>query len=447
MKRREFLNHIAIGAGGLMLSQIPFVKAMAVEAAPNRVLLTVFLRGGWDALNVIPPNVEGSPDLINYKQLRPTVNVKGGAVTALSGVNFGMNKALGQYLAPIWNKGDLAIIPRAGSLNETRSHFVQQDLIESGSSSIAQREGYLGTAKALLKPGTVSPLSYIAFGMGQPRSFRGASPVVLQNLHTFAKLSGTRVIASEDTSAKLQRYMMDETNYCKKEVGAKVVDNGLCSSINTSRKMIKDINELSSKVDKAVPAAFTSDSMGLSFFQASELIKNEPRVSFINIDQGGFDTHFNQGNGNDGSLAGNLNALGKNLAAFLGRLTAEEYQRVTVVVMSEFGRTVRENQNTGTDHGRGGVTLVMGGKVQGKAGLAGNAERRQWDFKGKELSAQADTSSALTLAGPQYDIRHIMARVLTHVTQAKYSDIKNLFVPAAEDSALPAVDNLKLFGA
>ena len=81
------------------------------------------------------------------------------------------------------------------------------------------------------------------------------------------------------------------------------------------------------------------------------------------VDVGGWDTHVNQGN-TTGQLANNLANLGKGLAAYADAL-GDEWNNTVVVVVSEFGRTFRENGNKGTDHGHGTVYWVLGGKVNG----------------------------------------------------------------------------------
>jgi uncharacterized protein (DUF1501 family) len=85
------------------------------------------------------------------------------------------------------------------------------------------------------------------------------------------------------------------------------------------------------------------------------------RLGFIDI--GGWDTHVNQGS-ITGGLANNLRSLGEGLAAYADAL-GDEWNNTVVVVVSEFGRTFRENGDKGTDHGHGTVHWVLGGKVNG----------------------------------------------------------------------------------
>jgi uncharacterized protein (DUF1501 family) len=447
MKRREFLNRMMIGTGGLLLSQIPFNRSLA-GTTQNRVFVTVFLRGGWDALNVLPP-IKGN-DLNKYKLLRKKVRVEGASnITHLDDeLGFGLNKALGQYLKPIWDDKKLAIIPRAGSINETRSHFVQSDLIETGSSTIAESQGYLARARSLLTQDETDALNYMAFGLRQPQSFRGSAPIVLEDVHSFGSLSKSEIISAESTKEKLQRFMMDDSQNCKVIPGERTIDFSLCNNVRKSKRMLDEVAALKEKISLNLPSDFTSDQFGKSFYQATQVIKYHHKVRFINIDQGGYDTHFEQGAGSqEGKLVSNLTALGKNLKAFVDQLQADgQFQRVTVLVMSEFGRTTRENSNMGTDHGRGGVALVLGGHVRGGTNQSKYGARKTWSFN--EIEIAEGSSRALNLdktigSKPQHDLRHISARILNHVLEKPYSEIRQLYVGAS----LPDKDDdqLKLF--
>jgi len=93
----------------------------------------------------------------------------------------------------------------------------------------------------------------------------------------------------------------------------------------------------------------------------ARLMREKYSLGFVDV--GGWDTHVNQGNAN-GYLAGRLGELGKGLAAFAQEM-GPDWVDTTVVVISEFGRTFRENGNRGTDHGHGSVYWVLGGGIKG----------------------------------------------------------------------------------
>jgi uncharacterized protein (DUF1501 family) len=95
----------------------------------------------------------------------------------------------------------------------------------------------------------------------------------------------------------------------------------------------------------------------------AELIRENPSLKMATVSLGGWDTHRAQGS-TDGPLAKRFAQLATNLAAFVRDLGPEK-KRVVVVVMTEFGRTVRENGTRGTDHGYGSMMMVYGESVRG----------------------------------------------------------------------------------
>ena len=88
-----------------------------------------------------------------------------------------------------------------------------------------------------------------------------------------------------------------------------------------------------------------------------------PDIRLAVVGLGGWDTHINQGN-QKGQLANRLRPLGEGFAA-LAKGSGEAWHDTVILVMSEFGRTVRENGNSGTDHGHGNVIWMLGGPVKG----------------------------------------------------------------------------------
>ena len=106
------------------------------------------------------------------------------------------------------------------------------------------------------------------------------------------------------------------------------------------------------------PDGFSDDTDRLA-----RLIGRDPTIRVAFMALGGWDTHVNEGAAN-GQLAGHLKPLGEGLASLAKRL-GPSYQDTVILVISEFGRTMHENGNGGTDHGHGNVMWVMGGPVKG----------------------------------------------------------------------------------
>jgi uncharacterized protein (DUF1501 family) len=91
------------------------------------------------------------------------------------------------------------------------------------------------------------------------------------------------------------------------------------------------------------------------------LMNSRFNIGFVDV--GGWDTHVNEG-GATGYLAGRVSELGRGLAGF-AEAVGPAWKDTIVVVISEFGRTFRENGDRGTDHGHGSVYWLMGGGIKG----------------------------------------------------------------------------------
>jgi uncharacterized protein (DUF1501 family) len=157
-------------------------------------------------------------------------------------------------------------------------------------------------------------------------------------------------------------------------------------------------------------AEYPSGRLGRSLLQIAQLIKADVGLEIAFADVTGWDTHVNQG-ASQGSLAVRLDELGRGLAAFAGDL-GERMRDVVVLTMSEFGRTVSENGNAGTDHGHATAMLVFGGPVDGGRvvgtwpGLDPAAR-----FEGRDLAVTTDFRD---LFG-ELLVRHLGARDLRPV--------------------------------
>jgi uncharacterized protein (DUF1501 family) len=128
--------------------------------------------------------------------------------------------------------------------------------------------------------------------------------------------------------------------------------------------------EIADETNTAYRNAINTKGFELEAERMGRLMRDKYRIGFIDI--GGWDTHVGEG-GSQGLLAGNLASLGKGLQVFSQSLGAE-WSNTVVVVLSEFGRTFRENGSRGTDHGHGTVYWVLGGSING--GRIAGAQQR-----------------------------------------------------------------------
>jgi uncharacterized protein (DUF1501 family) len=128
--------------------------------------------------------------------------------------------------------------------------------------------------------------------------------------------------------------------------------------------------EITDDMNKANRNAINTKGFELEAERMGRLMRDKYRIGFIDV--GGWDTHVGEGAA-QGTLASNLGSLGRGLQVFSQSL-GSEWSNTVVVVLSEFGRTFRENGNRGTDHGHGTVYWVLGGAVNGGT-IAGNQQR------------------------------------------------------------------------
>lgn len=335
MDRRQFLLALAATAPALTLGG----KVFAAPASSPRFLL-VFLRGGYDANNLLVPY---SSDF--YYESRATIalarptagNPK--SVRALD-ANWGLAPAVAQSMGPLWDQRQLAFIPFAGTDDLSRSHFETQDNIESGESGDARDygSGFMGRLSTVLRG--IPP---IAFTDALPLSFRGAGDV--PNI----SLKGDSKAVFDDRQSKILAGMYQGT-----PLQAAATDG-----LQLRQQVAQD---LQSEMVAASRGAVNARGFAQQGQRMATLMRDRYRLGFVDV--GGWDTHVNQG-GADGQLANNLDNLGQGLAAFAEGLGEAEWNNTVVVVVSEFGRTFRENGNKGTDHGHGTTYWVLGGKVRG----------------------------------------------------------------------------------
>jgi uncharacterized protein (DUF1501 family) len=354
MNRRIFLKStgLALVAGGFVPRV--FVRMASAEAPSNgRVLVALFLRGAVDGLSVVVPWGESA-----YYSARPTIALprpggNGGALD-LDGF-FGLHPALAPLHA-LYRDGAAALVHAAGSPDPTRSHFDAQDFMESGTPGAkTTRDGFLARAltAAPARGGSRSPVRAAALTRSMPRILTGADGVVaVDRLDRF----GIRA-AGPGESPSLERSAL-EAMYAGSEAAE------LRAPAAESFEALRVLDAAApSRVAPANGARYPAGALGRSLGQIAQLIRSGVGLEVAFADAAGWDTHAGQG-AETGQLANRLRELGLAIAAFaqdLGSRMAD----VTLVTMSEFGRTVAENGNRGTDHGHGNAMILVGGGVRG----------------------------------------------------------------------------------
>lgn len=340
MNRRDLLKAVAALAPAALTTTI----AGRVWAAPatDAKLLVVFLRGAYDAANVLVPvsssfYYESRPNLAIAK---PDVGNPNAAV-ALD-ADWGLHPALRDSLAPLWTSREIAFVPFAGTSDDTtRSHFETQDTIELGQSTKGSRDYRSGFMSRLAAELTrVKP---IAFTEQLPLIFRGQAEIPNIALGNVGKPG------VDDRQAELIKQM-----YAKTKLASAVAEG-----FRVRDEVVKSIAD---EMTAANRGAVSPRGFELSARRIGRLMREQFNLGFVDV--GGWDTHVNQGAAT-GYLADRLGELGRALAGFREEIGSAAWRDSVVVVISEFGRTFRENGDRGTDHGHGSVYWVLGGGLNG----------------------------------------------------------------------------------
>jgi uncharacterized protein (DUF1501 family) len=337
MDRRDVLKALAAAP----LAAIPLTVAGRVWAAPKADMrtLVVFLRGAYDAANVVIPVSSAF-----YYESRPTIAVPrpapGNANAAVPlTADWGLHPALKDSLLPLWEKKQLAFVPFAGTDDLTRSHFETQDTIELGQPAQGSRNYNSGFMARLAT--VLTRTKPIAYTEQLPLVFRGGHAIPNIGIGSVGRPG------VDDRQAKLI-----ESMYAKDTLGCAV----------TEGFKVRDDVYKTVEMAAADRGAISAHGFELSARRIGRLMRDQYNLGFVDV--GGWDTHVGQG-GAQGYLAGRIGELGRALAGFAQELGPEAWNDTMVVVISEFGRTFRENGNKGTDHGHGSVYWVLGGAVKG----------------------------------------------------------------------------------
>jgi uncharacterized protein (DUF1501 family) len=317
------------------------IRAAAQGNTKHKILVAVFQRGAADGLNMVVPYFEK-----RYYEVRPSIAVPmpgrpNGAID-LDG-RFGLHPAL-QPLKPLWDSGQLAIVEATGSHDPTRSHFDAQEFMESGTPGVKDTgDGWLNRALTPIGP-DASPVRAISVGSQLPRALKGdRGGVAVNNLQQFQ-------VGSRETAPLLERMYAATADQRLSVTGKRTFD---------AVSMIESINRR--PYSPANGAQYVGN-FGRGLQQIARLIKADAGVEVAFADIGGWDHHSNE----NGQLNNILREFGTSLAAFV-RDMGDRMADIVLATMSEFGRTVKENGNTGTDHGHGDVMFVLGGSVRGGA--------------------------------------------------------------------------------
>jgi len=343
MNRRQLLR---LGAAVPLVCRSSLLWA-APQAGGTRFLL-VFLRGGLDTQHLLVPI--GSDF---YYRARPNIAIARPGQNDQSAIAldsyWGLHPVLKENLYKLYQGKQLALVPFAGTDDESRSHFETQDSIELGQPLNASHDFQSGFMNRLAQK--LTGTEPIAFTDQVPLSMRGSRQIANFALRAVGKPAvdarQSALIAGMYANTKL----------------AAAVNDGFGVREEVMKKLADEMNESSR-------GALAPKGFELEARRIGHLMSEQFDLGFLDV--GGWDTHVGQGAA-AGYLATHLEELGRGLSAFADEM-GPRWNNTVVVVISEFGRTFRENGNRGTDHGHGTTYLVLGGAVRGGR-LAGEQQR------------------------------------------------------------------------
>lgn len=380
MNRRDFLKTAGLACiAGAYSGFSSWAIASAAAGPGSKKLIVIFLRGAVDGLSVVAPYGDDQ-----YYSLRPTISLaKPGQAQGLINLDgyFGLHPSL-EPLMQFWKDGNLAFVHASGSPDPTRSHFDAQDFMESGTPGVkVTGSGWMNRLLSQL-PDNRSPVRAINVGQTVPRIFQGPGQIA-----SFAPNQQNGMKPKAIDNPMLAQYF--ESMYASRTDDlAKAYKEGILAHETIKRELQEEMMA----ANRGAPDASSYKGFGS---QMGTLFAKDPTVQLGFIAIGGWDTHVNQGN-EKGQLANKLGVLGKGLADLANKL-GPELKNTTIAVISEFGRTVKENGNGGTDHGHGNVMILLG------AGIAGGKVHGKWQgldssklFEGRDLPVTTDFRSVLT---------------------------------------------------
>ncbi len=393
MKRRRLLQQTAligvssVAAAGvhswLWRSNVTAANSMTMANAATAAskaggiprLIVVMLRGAADGLNIVVPYRENE-----YYESRPSIAIprpgENDGVLDLDG-RFGLHPAL-EALMPAWEAGNLAFVHASGSTTATRSHFQAQDYLETATpGETTTRDGWLNRLLSVLPDGTPVQGLNMSSGGVLPLIFSGSEPV-----SNVAVNAAGNVRTSREQRAAQAAF---DQLYARNDRLGETYQEG-----RVARDVV--MREFEAEGEQASRGAPTPERFANTARSVAQLMRGDASTQVAFMELGGWDTHVSE----RGVLQRQLAPLGNGLAA-LAEALGPIYQDTTVVVMSEFGRTIAENGNGGTDHGYGNAMWIMGGSVRGRQVYGewpGLAEASQHDSR--DLAITTDFRDVLS---------------------------------------------------
>jgi uncharacterized protein (DUF1501 family) len=388
LTRRQLLKGLMLASGYCLVPLGHHGWALAAPDVAQKHVVMILMRGAVDGLSIVTPYSEP-----NYYNLRSTIALpppgQEGGLLPLDGF-FGLNPNLASMM-PLWQNRTLAFIQASGSPAESRSHFEAQDIMETAVlDSAMARQGWMnGLAQTL--PDNHDPARVLNLGNRLPKILQGHFDVASMPAGGKGKKGGGMGMAPQNPQVEAAFGQLYGDNA---QLG------GLYKQgVDAQTTMTQDLEK---EMQSSAQGAIEVEGFAAQTEKAGNMIRANPNVQLVFMDVGGWDTHVNQG-GTKGQLAGKLQKLGEGLST-LATALGPAYNDTVILVMSEFGRTVAQNGNGGTDHGHGNVAWIMGGHVNGgKVWSRWPGLNENQLYQGRDLAVTTDFRSIIGgVVGPQF---------------------------------------------
>lgn len=344
--RRDFLKTIAATTATIALPTLSGLSttAFAASGTADHTVINLFLRGAMDSLSAVIPYNESV-----YFDTRPTIAIPEAGRIDLDG-QFAFHQAMSP-LHDLYQQGDLAVVVATGlgTLSTTRSHFDAQRRMEAGTDQFTQADGWLGR---YLNTASGSGSTFRGVGIGKvPKSLRGFNPAL-----GLSKLSSFKIQTPKITTTTAMSNTLSELY--------NNVDHPLLANQSTQTLSALEIAANKALGSLAKPRNYGESKVGEALHQVAELMQADVGLEAATVSMGGWDLHSVMGTWRTGDMQNQLSELSTALAAFYAEIASYQ-SNVTIIVTSEFGRRVAENDSGGTDHGKGGAMMVLGKGING----------------------------------------------------------------------------------
>jgi uncharacterized protein (DUF1501 family) len=336
------------GLGGAVVTSMVgsvFTSTAYGATTDGNVLVVLSLRGGCDGLSLVVPHGDAG-----YAAARPRIAVPTGSLLAKDAM-FGLHPALAP-LVPMWTAGRFGAVQAVGLPQPNRSHFAAMEAVEDADPGSSARVGWLNRMVGVV--GDDDPVDAVQLGSPLlPTALVGPAPALALDTVRSAKLPGA------DTAAEEAAVRASLSALWSGQRGS------MATAVSRTLQTTTTLAPVASAASGPQNGATYPDvDLGRALKDTAALIRAGVGVQTVTVDHGSWDMHTDLGTIGSGNMRYMLNELASSLAAFFTDLGALG-DKVTVVTMSEFGRTVRENGNSGTDHGYGNAMLMLGAGVRG----------------------------------------------------------------------------------